>query len=114
MVAALFGSLAGALGFLLIAYSLPGFFPEDSFSVLASTVMCGLANGLLSAAVKIQNLQAIRLFALAAMLANTVVLLVCDLACDGFFIDGLAVLFGGALLLAMAVTLARSLTPAEV
>ena len=102
------------MGFLLIAYSLPGFYPEDSFSVLVSAGACALANGLLSAVVKLQNLHAIRLFALTAVFANVVVLLFCDLVCDGFFIDGLGVLVGGGLLLAMAVTLARSLTPAEI
>lgn len=114
MVAALFGALAGGLGFLLIAYTLPGFYPVDPFSVFVTTLACAGANGLLYAVMKVQNLEAIRGFGLAAAIFNPVVFLLCDLVCEGFYVDGVAVLLCGALLLALLVTVLRSFTPVDV
>jgi uncharacterized membrane protein YvlD (DUF360 family) len=114
MVATLFGALAGGLGFLLIAFSLPGFYPIDPFSVLVTTVACAGANGLLSAVMRVRNLEAIRGFGLLAAIFNALVFLLCDVICDGFYVDGVAVLLGGALLLAIVVTLTRSFVPVDV
>lgn len=113
MLAAFFGALAGGLGFLLIAFSLPGFYPIDQFSVLMTTIACAGANGLLSAVMRVRNLEAIRGFGLLAAAFNALVFLLCDVICDGFYVDGLAVLLGGSLLLAILVTLIRSVVPVD-
>ena len=114
MVAALFGLIAGGLGFLLIAYILPGFYPVDPFSVLVTTVACAGANGLLCLAMKVRNLEAIRGFGLVAVAMNALVFLLCDAVCDGFYVDSAPVLLCGALLLALLVTVTRSFTPVDV